>query len=327
MNSMLFAALAAIIISLVLYPLTIPLLHRLKFGQNIRSDGPQSHLKKAGTPTMGGIVMLPAAICAALIFGAASPAVWVLFISFLAFGLIGLTDDLMKIAFHRSLGLSAKQKLVAQFLIAFIVLFIIVKYLGGGTSVYIPLIDYNLNLGWAYYPLLAFFFVGMVNAVNLTDGLDGLCGGVSAIVFAAFAVICACGFIAAPIAGIEYDKLAIAACALVGACIGFLIFNHYPAKIFMGDTGSLALGGVLIAFSALTKTELLLILLGAVYLLEAVSVMLQVFSFKVLGKRLFLMSPLHHHFEMLGWKETKVVIVFWTAAVCFAALAVAIAAF
>ena len=325
MNSMLYAALAALIISIILYPLTIPLLHRLKFGQNIRNDGPKTHLKKAGTPTMGGIVLIPAAICGALIFNAASPAVWTLFLSFLGFGLIGLCDDLLKIAFHRSLGLTVIQKLIAQFLIAFIFLFVIVKGLGGSTDIAIPLTDIVLPLGWFYYVLMSVFFVFMVNAVNLTDGLDGLCGGISAIVFAGFAVICVNIVPDTAIVGVNYDALAIAASALCGACIGFLIFNHYPAKIFMGDTGSLALGGALIAFSALTKTEILLILLGGVYLIEAASVMLQVFSFKVFGRRIFLMSPLHHHFEMKGWREVKVVAVFWLAALILTSLGVIIA--
>lgn len=321
MNPMLLAALAAVVISVILYPIAIPLLHRLKFGQNVRGDGPQTHLKKTGTPTMGGIVFIPAAVIAMLLGGAASPAVWCLILALVGYGLIGLVDDLLKIAFHRSLGLSARQKLIAQFALSFIFLFIVVKAAGGSTDIIIPICDYSLELGWLYYPLMAFFFVGMVNAVNLTDGLDGLCGGISAVVFGAFALIC----LLAPVGGIDYGSLGIAAVALAAACLAFLIFNHYPAKIFMGDTGSLGLGGAVVAFAALTKTELPLIILGGVYLAEALSVMLQVFSFKVFGKRIFLMSPLHHHFEMKGWKEIKVVPVFWTAAIILAALGILLA--
>ena len=321
MKIALAALITSVVITLILTPLLIPLLHKLKFGQTIRSDGPKGHLKKAGTPTMGGIIFLPAAIVSMLLWGNGSPALWLLILSFAGFGLIGLWDDSLKVVFHRSLGLKARAKLIMQFLLAVIVIYAAVKLLGRGTDVIFPVTGWRWELGWFYYPLMAVFFVGMVNAVNLTDGLDGLASGISMLVFTGFMLIGLMAYNNPPILNLDYQDVYICAAACAGACLGFLFYNRYPARIFMGDTGSLALGGAVVALTILTKTEVVLLLLGGIYLIEAVSVMLQVASFKLLGKRIFLMSPLHHHFEMKGWKETTVVLVFCLAAAVLVALA------
>ena len=306
---------------LVLTPLLIPLLRELKFGQTIRDDGPKGHLKKAGTPTMGGIIFLPAAILSLLLWGNGSPASWLIICSFAGYALIGLYDDLLKVAFHRSLGLKARGKLLLQFVAAFIIIYVSVRVLGRGTEIIFPVTGWTIDLGWAYYPLMAVFFVGMVNAVNLTDGLDGLASGVSFLVFMGMALIGLSALNNPPVIGLDYTDVYIAAAAIAGACLGFLFFNRYPAKVFMGDTGALALGGALMILTILTKTEIVLIVLGGIYLVEALSVILQVSSFRFMGKRLFLMAPLHHHFEMKGWKETKVVAVFWSVTIFLVALA------
>lgn len=317
MKIALAALFAAAILLLATGPVFIPLLRRLKFGQTIRSDGPQRHLAKAGTPTMGGIMFLPAFLIAIFVFGDRSPALLILLFSFIGFGLIGCLDDGIKIVLRRSLGLRAWQKLVGQFAVILIVLFIAVNLMGRGTEIIIPLTDFKLELGWGYYILMAFFLVYMVNAVNLTDGLDGLASGVSFLVFLGYMLISLAAIKNPPIVGIDYLDLAVGAGAMAGVCLGFLFYNRYPAKVFMGDTGAFAIGGAVVALAVLSKTEIVLIVLGGVYMIEALSVVLQVFSFRVFGKRIFKMSPLHHHYEMKGWTEKKVVYVFWTvAAIC-----------
>lgn len=297
-------------------PFVIPLLKRLKFGQTIRTDGPKRHLAKGGTPTMGGLMFLPALLITILIFGNNSMGLWLAVFSFLGFGALGLWDDLLKIVFHRSLGLTMIQKLIGQFIIIAIILCISSKVLGRGTDILFPG-GKSLDLGWLYYPIVAVFLVYMVNAVNLTDGLDGLASGISVLVFLGFGIIAMAAVNAPLINGVDYYDLVVFAFALSGACLGFLLYNKHPAKVFMGDTGSLAIGGALAALAVLTKMEFLYIILGGVFLVEALSVVLQVFSFKVFHKRIFKMSPLHHHFEMIGWPEPKVVLTFWfAAAVC-----------
>ncbi len=314
------ALILAAAIVIVLGPLFIPILRRLKFGQTIRDDGPQAHFYKAGTPTMGGLLFFPAFIIPLLLLGDGSPSSWLILFSFVGFGLIGFADDMLKVGFKRSLGLRAKQKLVLQFAVIVIFLLLAGQVLGRGTEIIIPATDLSIDLGWFYYVLMAVFLVGMVNAVNLTDGLDGLAAGVSFFVFLGFALITMVAMQNPPLATANYQDLAVGSMALVGCCLGFLFYNHHPAKIFMGDTGSLALGGAVVALAVLTKTEFILLLLGGVYLVEAISVALQVISFKLTGKRIFKMSPLHHHFEMKGWPETKVVRVFCLFSAIFTAL-------
>jgi len=305
-------------VTLALGPIFIPLLRRLKFGQNIRSDGPSRHLSKAGTPTMGGVIFIIGVLAAGLFLGRQDrDALAVLAITF-GFGVIGFLDDFIKVALKRSLGLRAREKLLGQMLLAALLGVLSINVLGGATDIAVPfssmLAGHNvtLELGtWLYIAFVVLVAVGTSNAVNLTDGLDGLAAGVTVVAASAFVVI-----------GALTGRMGVALvmAAVVGGCLGFLFYNRYPARVFMGDTGSLALGGALSAAAVITGTELFLLLIGGIYVLEAVSVMLQVFSFQVFGRRIFLMSPLHHHFELVGWSEQRVVYTFWLVALFFAAL-------
>lgn len=317
MKEAIFALLTAFAISVVAAPFLIKALRYLKFGQTIREEGPKSHFKKAGTPTMGGLIFLLGFTASSLIWAGSSATVWVFVAMTLLYGLIGFVDDGIIIMMHRSLGLTAKQKLILQFAFAFVFLYFADAVLGRGTEIIFPIANFALDLGWFYYPLIATFMVFMVNAVNLTDGLDGLAGGITFLVCLGYVVIVLAAAATPPIAGLNYNALGISVAALAGGILGFLCFNKHPAKVFMGDTGSLALGGALSVLAVLTKTEVLLIVLGLVYIVEALSVVIQVFSFKVFGRRVFKMSPIHHHFEMCGWSERKIVAAFWTvAAIC-----------
>ena len=296
----------------------LPLLIRLKVGQSIRAEGPQRHLSKSGTPTMGGVIFIAAMVIIFLWRCRGQAYDWIWLFSFLSFGLIGFLDDFIKVVRLHNQGLTGRQKLVGQF--AAVALLLLANQLcySRGTAIYLPSDLFRgtltplFDLGWFYYPLMAVFLVGMVNAVNLTDGLDGLASGVTIPACIGFMI---CGLLLG--AGVGRD-LAVLAAALAGCCLGFLFYNHYPARLFMGDTGSMALGGALAGFALISRLELLLIGFGLVYLIEACSVMLQVASFQLTGKRIFLMSPLHHHFELKGWRETKVTAVFCLASACFA---------
>jgi phospho-N-acetylmuramoyl-pentapeptide-transferase len=281
-------------------PIAIPLLHRLKFGQSIRGEGPMRHQKKAGTPTMGGILIILAAGFTAWRFSA-SPTTWLLLLATVGFGVVGFLDDILKIKRKKNLGLTARQKLFGQVLV--VVLFYISLYMRGWHfELVVPFASTPLSLGILYLPFLALFMVGTTNAVNLTDGLDGLAAGTSAIAYVAYA------FLAWSQSQWNVSAFAM---AMVGGLVGFLVFNRHPARIFMGDTGSLALGGGLAAAAVLTRTELWLILIGGVFVAETLSVIIQVISFQSFGRRVFRMSPLHHHFELAGWSEWRVVTTFW----------------
>ncbi|MDB4866835.1 MAG: phospho-N-acetylmuramoyl-pentapeptide-transferase [Cohnella sp.] len=284
-------------------PLLIPLLRRLKFGQQVREDGPQSHLKKTGTPTMGGVIILLALTLAFLKFSDRGPEFWALLVACLGFGLIGFLDDYLKIAFKRSLGLTARQKLMGQLLFSFVFCGILYS-MDHPTTLGIPGTHISWDLGWGYYVLVVIMFFAAGNSVNFTDGLDGLLSGTSALAFGAFTVIAL---------EATQQQSAVFSAALVGAVLGFLVYNAHPAKVFMGDTGSLGIGGGLAAVAVLTKTELLLVVIGGVFVLEMLSVIIQVGSFKTRGKRVFKMSPIHHHFELSGWSEWRVVTTFWLA--------------
>jgi len=297
------------VLAVLLGPLLIPVLRRLKFGQQVRDDGPQRHLKKSGTPTMGGIIILLALTLAFLKFSERGYEFWALIVACLGFGLVGFLDDYIKIAFKRSLGLTARQKLLGQLLFALV--FCGILYANDfPTTISFPGISGALDLSWGYWLLVIIMFFAASNSVNFTDGLDGLLAGTSALAFGAFAVIA--------VEAAE-PQAAVFSAALVGAVLGFLVYNRHPAKVFMGDTGSLGIGGGLAAVAILTKTELLLILIGGVFVIEMLSVIIQVVSFKTRGKRVFKMSPIHHHFELLGWSEWRIVTTFWAAGLIFAA--------
>lgn len=298
------------LITVLVSPLFIPVLRRLKFGQSIREEGPRAHYKKAGTPTMGGIIILLSLTLTSLAFVQRNTEWWILLFATLGYGAIGFLDDFIKIALKRSLGLTAKQKLAAQLIVAGGLYWILIRN-GFSTDLSVPGTDWSIDLGWLYFPFLALIMLATSNAVNLTDGLDGLLAGTAAIAFGAFAVI-----------GLMFSQYTVAlfSVAVVGALLGFLVFNAHPARVFMGDTGSLALGGGLAATAVLTKSELLLIVIGGVFVIETLSVMLQVMSFKLRGKRIFRMSPIHHHFELAGWSEWRVVATFWMAGFLFAAV-------
>ncbi|NEW05272.1 phospho-N-acetylmuramoyl-pentapeptide-transferase [Paenibacillus sp. SYP-B3998] len=300
----------AFVLALIMGPLFIPILRRMKFGQQIRTDGPQGHLKKQGTPTMGGVIILLALALATLRFADKNIDLLILLIASLGYGLVGFLDDYIKIIFKRSLGLTAKQKLFGQLLISAIVCYLLIQQ-GHSTDLYIPFVDFHFNPGWLYFPLMAILMLGASNAVNFTDGLDGLLAGTSAIAFGAYTVIAMNN---------TQPEAAIFSAAMVGAVLGFLVFNAHPAKVFMGDTGSLGIGGGLVAVAILTKAELLLAIVGGVFLIEIISVVIQVVSFKTRGKRVFKMSPIHHHFELVGWSEWRVVITFWSVGLALAVL-------
>ena len=296
------AAIAAGVV-LIAGPFLIPLLHKLKFGQSIREEGPASHKIKSGTPTMGGIFLIAGIVIATLIRAELTAETLVAVFIVVGHFILGFLDDYIKVVKKRNLGLKARQKLLGQIIIAAVTIYVVINYLEIETTIWLPIFDSTIDLGIFYYGLVLLVIVGASNAVNLTDGLDGLASGCMAIAASCYGVIC--------LLTLHYN-LAIFCAAIVGACIGFLRFNFHPAKIFMGDTGSLALGGAFAAMGILTHTELLLIFVGIIFVCEALSVILQVISYQTTGKRIFRMSPLHHHFELGGWKEVKVVMVFWT---------------
>ncbi len=313
-NLIMITLVVAFILSVILSPLFIPILRRLKFGQQIRTDGPQGHFKKAGTPTMGGIIILLALSLAFLRFSDKTMEFMIIIVASLGYGLIGFLDDYIKIIFKRSLGLTARQKLFGQLVIAAVVCFML-NSINHSTEIAIPFSNVSFELGWMYYLVVIIMLLGASNAVNITDGLDGLLSGTTAIAFGAFAII-----------AMKYTEpeAALFSAAMVGAVLGFLVFNAHPAKIFMGDTGSLGIGGGLAAVAILTKSELLLVIIGGVFVLEMMSVIIQVISFKTRGKRVFKMSPIHHHFELSGWSEWAIVITFWSVGLAFAAVGIII---
>ncbi len=297
-------------ITVLLGPLVIKILRRFKAGQAIRSDGPRRHLAKSGTPTMGGILFLSSLTIAALVMAPRAPVMLSALILTWGFALIGLADDGLKVVLHRPLGLYARQKLGGQLLLGLVAGVAAMLWLGRGSNIQIPCSGMTLELGWSYPLLAALLLVATSNAVNLTDGLDGLAAGITLWVALAYALI-------ALAAGER--EMAIFAMALAGGCLGFLAYNFYPAKVFMGDTGSLALGAAIGFLAIMTRTELVLPVIGGVYVIETLSVILQVISFRLTGRRLFRMSPLHHHFELSGWPETRVVLFFWALAIALAA--------
>ncbi|MUK89532.1 phospho-N-acetylmuramoyl-pentapeptide-transferase [Ornithinibacillus sp. L9] len=309
----------AFLVTVLLSPIFIPFLRRLKFGQSIREEGPQSHIKKTGTPTMGGIMIVISIIITSIIMVSKNNAttigyeLYLLLFVLIGYGLLGFLDDFIKVAMKRNLGLTSRQKMLGQIIIALIFYFIL-RGQDFPTYIQIPGTNIQWELGWGYALLIIFMLVGASNAVNLTDGLDGLLAGTAAIAFGAFGILAWYGF--------PQNEVAIFSLAVVGALLGFLVFNAHPAKVFMGDTGSLALGGAIAAVAILTKLEILLVIIGGVFVIETLSVIIQVISFKTTGKRVFKMSPLHHHYELLGWSEWRVVTTFWLIGIVFAALGI-----
>ncbi len=305
----------AFVAALVLGRLLLPLLRRLKLGQQVRDQGPARHRKKAGTPTMGGLIfLLPVAGLGALSLGA-FPEVRLALVVSLGFGALGLADDLLKVVFHRPLGLRARYKLVVQLALG-LLLGVGALALGRSSLVQVPVLGLDWDLGPLYAPFAALVVIGAANAVNLADGLDGLVAGSAILAFLAYVILAA---------GVGAPALAAFAGLVVGAVAGFLPYNLHPARVFMGDTGALGLGAALGAVAVLTRTELVLPLLGGLYVLEALSVMVQVAVFQTTGRRGLLMSPLHHHFELAGWTEEQVVYRFWAAAAVFALVGLAAA--
>ena len=289
-----------LVFSLILGPIIIPMLHKLKFGQNIRKDGPQSHMKKAGTPTIGGLIFLISITLVMIImrYKFTSEGMIVLY-GTLAFGLIGFLDDILKIIHKENEGLKSGQKFILQIIFSVALAYYGYKFVG--TSISIPFADFAIDLKWIYIPFVIFYYAAITNAVNLTDGLDGLATSVSVLVFTFFSILAF---------NMGHYSVAVFAIALVGALIGFLKFNAYKARVFMGDTGSLVLGGALATIMMVLKTPLVVLIVGGIYVAETLSVVIQVTSFKLTGKRVFKMAPLHHHFEQCGWSEVKIVTVF-----------------
>lgn len=307
-----YGVLIAFAVASIIGPFVIPALRWFKFGQFIREEGPKSHQKKAGTPTMGGIIFILASIITLpfLVKNLKGEAMMALY-AFIAFGVIGFLDDMLKIIKKENEGLKAYQKMGLLLIVAF--LFSYYAYKNLGTNIIVPFLGITWDLGVFYIPFMVFFFAGTTNAVNLTDGLDGLATSVTLLVMTFFTMI-------SMVLG-RYD-LAIFCGVLLGALLGFLRYNAFPARVFMGDTGSLALGGAVAVVAVMLKLPLIIIIVGGIYLAEALSVIIQVTSFKLTGKRVFKMSPLHHHFEMSGWAEPKIVSIFSivTVVLCLIAL-------
>jgi phospho-N-acetylmuramoyl-pentapeptide-transferase len=314
------AGVVAVVLSIAAGPAFIAFLRRHALGQQIREEGPAGHQIKQGTPTMGGVVLLACALIAFLVFSKHTTPAWTVVGVMLACAAIGFADNFLKLSHRRSLGLSGRWKLLLLGAVTAGLGFVANReHLS--TDVYLPLIDDRVDLGVVYYLFLFVVVAGAANAVNLTDGLDGLAAGTTTIAMLTYTAMMVVAFLAKN--GLYPQKdprsldLAILGAALVGGCVGFLWYNAYPADVFMGDTGSFGLGGALAAMAVFTKTEFLLVLVGGVFVIEALSVAIQVIWFKTTRRRVFLMAPIHHHFEMLEWTENKIIVRFWiTAAMC-----------
>jgi phospho-N-acetylmuramoyl-pentapeptide-transferase len=326
------AVLTALIASFLLGPSMISWLRRLKVGQQVRDDGPKTHLSKQGTPTMGGLLIIAALVSSVLLWSdLTNKYVWVVLFSTLAFGGIGFWDDYLKVVKKRSTGLRAYQKFGLQIVASLAVGLFLYKFSGDLQATYLSVPFMKrllLDLGWFYIPFVAVVMVGSSNAVNLTDGLDGLAIGLVGIAATANAVIVYLGGnkIIADYLKILYipgsGELSIFCGAMVGASLGFLWYNTHPAEVFMGDVGSLSLGGALGTLAVVTKHELILIITGGIFVMETVSVAMQVASFKLTGKRIFRMAPIHHHFEQIGWPESKVIVRFWIIGIILALISI-----
>jgi phospho-N-acetylmuramoyl-pentapeptide-transferase len=315
MVRVLIAGLVAMVIAVVIGPTFIDWLRRRSVGQQIRAEGPAGHHVKQGTPTMGGLLIIFAALAPFLILSVYTLPGLTVMGTTLGCGLIGFLDDYLSVRRRRSLGLPGRLKLLMLGAVTVGVAIAVNHVAGFDTRIYFPIVDWHVDLHWAFYPFLFILIAGTVNGVNLTDGLDGLAAGTSIISLLTVLSIAVISWIrSSPVPADRSDNyldLAIFGAALIGGVIGFLWFNAFPAEVFMGDTGAMALGGALAAFAIMTKTEVLLLFIGGIYLVEILSVIIQVISFKRTGKRVFLMAPIHHHFEMKAWSETKIMVRFW----------------
>lgn len=299
MYKLILVLITAFTIAVLCAPILIPVLHRLKFGQEIREIGPKWHQKKSGTPTMGGVIfIIPVILCSVLYVRNLTGLCLLLF--GVSFGAIGFVDDYIKVVKKRNLGLTEKQKFLLQLLASIIFLTVAMYLKIIDTKIFIPFVKVYVDFGWLYIPFALVVLLGTTNAVNLTDGIDGLASSVTVVVSIVFAIL---SYLSGNAAVTEFAVI------LAAGCLGFFMFNKCPAKVFMGDTGSLFLGGSVCAMALILKQPILLVIIGGVYVLETLSVIIQVTSFKLTGKRVFKMSPIHHHFEMSGWSENKIVIV------------------
>jgi phospho-N-acetylmuramoyl-pentapeptide-transferase len=308
----LIAGTASLLICVFLSPKFIEFLREREFGQNIRPEGPEGHHEKAGTPTMGGVILVTAISVPFLVLGGQKPQSLAVFGVAVACAALGFADDWTKIVKRRSLGLRARTKLIVTIVISIGLFVAATKWADKSEVLRLRLVDYQIDLGVAYIVFVYLVVAGTTSAVNLTDGLDGLAAGCAAIVLLSF--------IAITFVTTGQRDLAVLSACLVGACIGFLWFNSFPAQIFMGDTGSLFLGGAIAGLAVMTKTEVLLIVIGGIFVVEALSVVIQVISFQAFRKRVFLMAPIHHHFELQAWSETKIILRFWIVAAVFSAI-------
>ncbi|GAC1326334.1 MAG: phospho-N-acetylmuramoyl-pentapeptide-transferase [Thermoleophilaceae bacterium] len=310
LGEILIAGIASLLLCMFLGPKFIQFLRANQFGQQIREEGPAAHHAKAGTPTMGGLVIGVSVAVPFLILGRYDAGSLAVFGTALASGALGFVDDWTKISKKRSLGVSARHKLLAQAVIAVALWFVATHFAHLRDEIDLRIFHAHVDLG-PFYPVLIFLVLaGASNGVNLTDGLDGLAAGCAAIVLLAYTAM--------TLSSSQQDLALICAC-LVGGCVGFLWFNSFPAAVFMGDTGSLGLGGAIAAIAVMTQTEVLLLIIGGIFVIEALSVAIQVFSFQRFRKRVFLMAPVHHHFELMAWSETKIILRFWiVAAICSA---------
>ncbi|HWQ02333.1 MAG TPA: phospho-N-acetylmuramoyl-pentapeptide-transferase [Gaiellaceae bacterium] len=318
MVDVLIAGIVAMVISIVAGPRFITFLRLREYGQPIREEGPARHIEKQGTPTMGGLLILfSAAVPYLILSNYSTPALTVCFCA-VGCGAIGFLDDFIKVTHQRSLGLNGRWKLLGLALITAVVAWV-AYHRDFSTDLYLP--GFKIPLSWAWYPFLFLIIAGAANGVNLTDGIDGLAAGTGIIAIFTFTAMTVIAYIRSGVPGhreVRLLDLSIVGAALIGALVGFLWYNAFPAEIFMGDTGSMAIGGALAGFAIMTKTEFLLLFVGGIFLIAALSVMIQVFSFKYFGRRVFLMAPIQHHFEMKAWSETKIMVRFWilTAILC-----------
>jgi phospho-N-acetylmuramoyl-pentapeptide-transferase len=321
-KQVLAAGVAAMLLGILSGPAFIAFLRRNEFGQQIREEGPAGHMSKQGTPTLGGLVLLACTMISFLFFTRRTTPGLAVAGTMLACAAIGFVDDYLKLTNRRSLGLSGRWKMLG---LAAVVagLAVVAHHEHLSTDVYLPVIDTHVPLGPGYYVFIFLVVGGAANAVNLTDGLDGLAAGTMTIAALTYSAMGVVAFLAAGGLYSQSDPrsldLAILAAALVGGCVGFLWYNAYPADVFMGDTGAFGLGGGLAALAVFTKTEVLLVIIGGVFVIEALSVVIQVVAFRTTGRRVFLMAPIHHHFEMMEWTENKIIVRFWIMAAIFGA--------